>query len=177
MRSRSRGTHADGRLSGGLRLTAAGPHYVTWDPIFRRRPNRPTRVVGHERLLRTLDRVTREFREANPGAPRLVVGDISRPRGGDFGRRFGGIGHASHQVGLDVDIYYPRRDRRLRPPARASQVDQRLARELIARFVVAGASKVFVGRRFVRGPRSIVQTVPHHEDHLHVRLPISRDGR
>ena len=50
------------------------------------------------------------------GRPRVGVGDLSRPHGGDFGRRFGPLGHASHQNGLDVDVYYPRLDRLERAP-------------------------------------------------------------
>ncbi len=40
----------------------------------------------------------------------MGIGDLSRPNGGVFDERFGGRGHASHQNGLDVDVYYPRRD-------------------------------------------------------------------
>ena len=36
--------------------------------------------------------------------------DLSRTHGGKFGRNFGGLGHASHQNGLDADILYPRKD-------------------------------------------------------------------
>ena len=50
------------------------------------------------------------FRAANPGAPRVGVADLSRPKGGVFDRRYGGDGHASHQNGLDIDILYPRKD-------------------------------------------------------------------
>jgi hypothetical protein len=100
------------------------------------------------------------------------VGDLSRPRGGDFGARFGGIGHASHQNGLDVDVYYPRRDRRERPPRVPAQIDRRLAQELVDRFVAAGAAKVFVGPNTrLRGPPAIVEVLPfHHDNHMHVRL-------
>jgi murein endopeptidase len=118
-------------------------------------------------------RIAREHRRANPGAPRLLVGDLSRPRGGDFGARVsGGLGHASHQNGLDVDIYYPRRDRRLRAPRDVEDVDRRLAQDLVDRFVAAGAQFVFTGPGLgLRGPSRIVQPLRHHDDHLHVRLP------
>ena len=56
-------------------------------------------------------------RRADPEPPLpMLVGDLSRPRGGEFGRRFGALGHSSHQNGLDADVYYPRRDRRPAPP-------------------------------------------------------------
>ena len=51
----------------------------------------------------------------------MAVGDLSRRHGGDFGPRFGYIGHASHQNGLDVDVYYPRADGRELAPRGASE--------------------------------------------------------
>ncbi|MGH2996696.1 MAG: penicillin-insensitive murein endopeptidase, partial [Gaiellaceae bacterium] len=103
--------------------------------------------------------------------------DLSRPRGGDFGIRYGRPGHVSHQHGLDVDLYYPRRDGRERAPASHRQIDRRLAQELVDRFVRAGASRVFVGPRTgLTGPRRIVQVLAHHDTHLHVRLPASSPG-
>ena len=91
--------------------------------------------------------------------------------GGDFGSRFGGLGHASHQIGLDVDVYYPRLDRLERAPLRPAQVDRVLAQALVDRFVAVGAQYVFVGTRVgLRGPRRVVQAIPLHNNHLHVRL-------
>ncbi len=102
----------------------------------------------------------------------MLVGDLSRPQGGVFDRRYGGLGHASHQNGLDVDVYYPRRDGLPLAPVRPGQVDRRLAQDLVDRFVAAGAEKVFVGPRLgLRGPRRVVQRLVHHNDHLHVRIP------
>jgi hypothetical protein len=50
-------------------------------------------------------------------------------------------------------------------------VDRVLAQDLVDRFVAAGAQYVFVGYRVgLRGPRRVVQAIPHHDDHLHVRL-------
>lgn len=163
--------HEDGRLLGGVRLPAQGRDWFTWDPVRRRSPNRGWRRWGTDRLLRVLLRVGRRYRTANPGAPRLAIGDLSRPHGGDFGPRFGGIGHASHQNGLDADIYYPRLDRGERAPRRVSQIDLELSQDLVRRFVAAGAEFVFVGPATgLRGPRSVVQAIDHHDDHLHVRL-------
>lgn len=160
-----------GSLVDGVRLPAEGELYFTWDPVRKTSPNRPWRRWGSDRLLRALFRVLEGYFEANPDAPRVGIGDLSRPRGGDFGPRYGGIGHASHQNGLDVDVYYPRLDGRERPPVRPQQVDRRLAQELVTRFVRAGAVKVFVGPRVrLRGPRRVVGLLPHHDNHLHVRI-------
>jgi murein endopeptidase len=161
----------NGRLVNGVLLPREGRDFSTWDPVLDRFPNRSWRRWGTDRLLRTFLRIAREYHAANQAAPRLVVGDLSRPHGGEFGRRFGGIGHASHQNGLDIDIYYPRRDRAERPPRRVAQVDSRLAAELVHRFVRAGAEFVFVGPNTgLGGPRRIVQPLVHHDNHMHVRL-------
>jgi len=170
-RSRAVGLPSAGRLVRGVQLPAEGAHFFTWDPVRERSPNRGWRRWGTDRLLRVVLRVAREHRRAHPEAPRLALGDLSRPRGGPFGRRYGGLGHLSHQNGLDVDVYYPRDDRREREAWRPGLVDRALAQDLVDRFVAAGASHVFVGPRLgLRGPREVVQPLVHHDDHLHVRL-------
>jgi murein endopeptidase len=174
--SRALGRPDAGRLVAGVRLPAEGTFFFTWDPVYKRSPNRAWRRWGTDRLVRTTLRVLREFAAAHPNAPRIGVGDLSRPRGGDFGRRFGPIGHASHQNGLDVDVYYPRRDRQERSPRSPRQVDRRLAQDLVDRFVAAGAVRIFVGPNVgLTGPPEIVQELVNHDNHLHVRL--GPDGR
>jgi murein endopeptidase len=170
-RSTAVGRTNAGRLVNGVQLPSEGEHFFTWDPIHDTTPNRPWRRHATDRLIRVLLRVVGEFRAANPGAPRIGIGDLSRPRGGSFGARYGAPGHASHQNGLDADVYYPRIDRRERGPAGVAQVDRALAQDLADRFVRAGAKFVFVGLRVrLRGPRRIVQPIPLHENHMHVRI-------
>jgi murein endopeptidase len=160
-----------GRLVHGHQLPALGPGYETWDPIRKRVGNRDWRRWGTERLLTTVRGVLARYAQEHPGATPVLVGDLSRPHGGDFGKRFGGLGHASHQNGLDADVYYPRRDGRLRRAARPDQVDRAAAQELVDLFVHAGAEYVFVGPSLgLRGPPAVVQELAHHDDHLHVRL-------
>src|SRR5829696_5196828 len=170
--SRALGSPAAGRLVNGRPLPPAGPGFQTYDPILRRFPNRRWRRFGTERLLATVEHVLGAYAREHPGAPPVLVGDLSRPRGGDFGPRFGGIGHASHQNGLDADVYYPRSDAALRPPRRPAQVDRRAAQALVDAFVAAGAQFVFVGPSLdLRGPRGVVQPLVHHDNHLHLRIP------
>jgi murein endopeptidase len=176
--SRAIGLPWRGRLQRAVRLPAEGINFFTWDPVRKRRPNRAWRRWGHDRLICNLLRVTREYREADPAAPRVGVGDISRRYGGAFGRRFGGLGHASHQYGLDMDVWYPRLDGLERRPSRVRQIDRLRAQDLVNRFVAAGAKYVFVGpHTHLRGPRRVVRRLVLHDDHMHVRFRRHRLGR
>jgi hypothetical protein len=170
-RSRAVGLPYDGRLVRGVKLPCEGRDFFTWDPILQRSPNRWWRRFGTTFLLRKVLRIARAFRESHGAAPRLTIGDLSRPRGGDFGIRFGPPGHASHQNGFDVDIYYPRLDRAELAPVTVAQIDLRLSQQLVNRFVAAGAEYVFVGPSTgLGGPPGIVQALTHHDNHLHVRF-------
>jgi murein endopeptidase len=160
-----------GRLVNGVQLPEAGTDFLTWDEVLHRSPNRGSRRWGTAALVVLLDRVTREFREAHPGVPPVLISDLSREHGGPFGPRYGGLGHDSHQNGLDADVMYPRRDGELRAADRPSEVDRALAQDLVDRFRAAGAVKLFVGPHLhLHGPRSIVVPLVHHDDHVHVRI-------
>jgi murein endopeptidase len=171
-RSRAIGLAYDGKLSGGVLLPEEGVNFFSWDGRYSRRSNPPDRRWGTSGLVRTILEVCGSYAAADQGAPRCAIGDLSRERGGPFGRRYGGDGHRSHQNGLDVDVYYPRLDRAERAPAKPSEIDRALAQDLVDRFVAAGAEKVFVGPATgLRGPRDVVQQLTNHDDHMHVRLP------
>lgn len=192
-------------------LIAAGlisyPAFLWHEPLLRwlRRPRRPVqrddqrrlaggdsvawektspqeRRHGTDRLLRTILEVADAHAAANPDAPRLAVGDLSRPEGGSFDARHGileefgtgggALGHVSHQNGLDVDVYYPRKDGRERGPGSLDQVDLGLSQDIVDRFVAAGAQLVLVGPRTgLTGPPGVVAPARRHDDHMHVRLP------
>jgi murein endopeptidase len=165
-RATSHGLPYAGSLSAGTQLPLEGPDWVTWNPVADRVPNEPQRLYGHELTIRTVLSVTAAYREANPAAPRVVVGDISFRAGGRMEL------HRSHQNGLDVDIYYPRLDGAVRAPRTSRRIDRELAQDLVDRFVAAGAEKVFVGYATgLRGPAGVVVPYPNHEDHMHVRFP------
>jgi len=154
-----------------VQLPAQGATFFTWDAVLRCAPNRAWRRWGTDRLVRVVLRVLADFAAAHPGAPRVGIGDLSRPRGGSFGPQFGGLGHASHQNGLDVDVYYPRKDGAERQVDGPAELDRRLAQDLVSRFVAAGAQYVFVGPNTgLVGRRGVVQVLRYHDDHLHVRI-------
>jgi penicillin-insensitive murein DD-endopeptidase len=75
------------------------------------RPSR-NRNWGHPALLEFLGRLADAARR--DGWPGLLVGDMAQPRGGPMP-----TGHASHQIGLDADVWLtPMPDRRLTPRER-----------------------------------------------------------
>ena len=166
----SHGLHYSGSLDAGTQLPVQGPGWVTWNPVEDSVPNAPHRLYGNERTIRKTLSVIAAYRAANPRAPLVVVGDISFRRGGPM------EAHRSHQNGLDVDVYYPRRDGALREPRTTRQIDRRLAQDLVDRFVAAGARMVFVGYSTdLRGPKDVVIPYPNHENHMHVRFPPPAD--
>jgi murein endopeptidase len=169
--SRAIGRPWHGRLVNGVELPEVSADWLTWDPVLKQIPNRPDRRWGTAKLVATLQRVLASWHAAHPEMPQILIGDMSRPDGGIFDKRFGGLGHASHQNGLDADVYYPRIDHRLLAAYKPSLVDRALAQDLVNRFVAAGVQFVFVGTRVgLTGPKKIVEVIAHHNDHMHVRI-------
>ncbi len=162
----STGVPWSGGLINGTQFPIAGPNWVTWNPVTDSVPNAPERLYGNERTIRILIEVIDAYRAANPGAPQVVVGDISREGGGGFFDE-----HLSHQNGLDVDVYYPRLDGVLADPGSPDRIDHQLAQDLVDRFVAAGAQMVLVGPSTgLTGPGGVVIPYANHDNHMHVRF-------
>jgi murein endopeptidase len=158
-----------------VQFPAASPVAFTWDFPLGVSPSRQWRRWGTEKLVSTLECVLAVAQFSDPLVRRVGVADLSRPQGGPFGSRYGGLGHASHQNGLDADVLYPRLDGCECAPQRVAQIDVRRSQRLVSAFVAAGAQYVFVSpalwrRGRLRGPRTVVRPLVHHDDHLHVRL-------
>ena len=101
MKPRAIGFYAKGCLAGGQALPIDGP---AWQ-VMRLSRNRNW---GHPRLIGVVERLARDARQ-HDGWPGLLVGDMSQPRGGPML-----TGHASHQIGLDADIWFtPMPDHRM----------------------------------------------------------------
>lgn len=99
--ARAIGTYARGCLAGAVALPVDGP---AWQAMRLSR----NRNWGHPSLVKLVERFALESKEQD-GWPGLLVGDISQPRGGPML-----TGHASHQLGLDADVWLtPMPDRRL----------------------------------------------------------------
>ncbi|MGH2341847.1 penicillin-insensitive murein endopeptidase [Segnochrobactraceae bacterium EtOH-i3] len=94
------GTYGRGCLSGAEALPVDGP---AWQ-VMRLERNRNW---GHPALVAFLERLSAAAPKL--GWNGLLVGDMSQPRGGPMAS-----GHASHQIGLDADIWLtPMPDHRL----------------------------------------------------------------
>ena len=91
------GSYSQGCIGGAMELPETGP---TWQAMRLSR----NRNWGHPELIRFIENLSQSAAEF--GWKGLYIGDMSQPRGGPMPS-----GHASHQIGLDVDIW-------LLPPAR-----------------------------------------------------------
>jgi penicillin-insensitive murein endopeptidase len=90
--ARAIGFYAHGCLAGGVPLPVTGK---TWQ-VMRLSRNRNW---GHPELITFLERFSAKLPQA-AGWPGILVGDMAQPRGGPMI-----TGHASHQIGLDADIW------------------------------------------------------------------------
>lgn len=173
--SRAMGTPARGRLVRGVLFPEETDYAFTWNFPAAFTPNPQWRRNGTEKLVLTLHCVLAGYGVRHPERARIGVADLSLPGGGKFGWRYGGLGHASHQNGLDVDVLFPRRDLCECPAEQVRDVDTVRTQELIDAFVAAGAEYVFVSPTLYRrgrlgGPRGVVVPLRHHDEHMHVRV-------
>jgi penicillin-insensitive murein endopeptidase len=117
LQARSIGGYARGCVAGAKAVPVDGG---TWQ-VMRLSRNRNW---GHPRLVALLQNLSARVPQIN-GWPGLLVGDISQPRGGPML-----TGHASHQIGLDADIWLtPMPDRRLSRPEREEMSATNVVRE------------------------------------------------
>jgi penicillin-insensitive murein endopeptidase len=86
------GSYAGGCIGGAEALPFEGPGYE----VIRTSRNR---YWGHGSAVRFVQEFGRRVQGNRLGT--VYIGDISQPRGGRMG-----FGHASHQIGLDIDIWF-----------------------------------------------------------------------
>jgi len=91
LKARAIGSYAKGCLAGGASLPPDGP---TWQAMRLSR----NRNWGHPELIDYLQDLAADAPKV--GWNGLLVGDLAQPRGGPMLS-----GHASHQIGLDADIW------------------------------------------------------------------------
>jgi penicillin-insensitive murein DD-endopeptidase len=181
---RAIGSYARGCLSGGQALPVNGP---AWQ-VMRTSRNRNW---GHPALLNVIERLATDAKKYDDWNG-LLVGDIAQPRGGPML-----TGHASHQIGLDADIWFtPMPDHQLSSKERESFVPLEMVKDRStlnrdtwsqsrARLIKTAASYPEVARIFVHPPikaelckwatgdRSWLAKVRpyyNHTFHFHVRI-------
>ncbi|GIU44522.1 penicillin-insensitive murein endopeptidase [Shewanella sairae] len=93
------GSYANGCLQGGLALPVNGQGYQ----VIR---TQRQRYYGHPELIEFITQYAMELKQQ--GLDDILIADMSMPRGGNFSH-----GHSSHQIGLDVDIWFKQTDKRL----------------------------------------------------------------
>jgi penicillin-insensitive murein endopeptidase len=186
----SLGSASRGCLAGGVQLPESGP---TWQAMRLDRNHHwgnPATIDFIEDLSRTA---------VKAGWKGLWVGDIAQPRGGPI------PGHASHQTGLDVDIWFNQPTSLALTPAereRISAISVRADDERhvnrnftpsLASILEAAARDPRVERIFVTAPVKLAMCADagrgdaawlrkirpwwNHVDHFHVRLHCPKGAR
>lgn len=179
------GFYSKGCIAGAVAIPVDGP---TWQAMRLSRNRR----WGHPQMISLLERLSRDA--PGIGWPGLLIGDVSQPRGGPML-----TGHASHQIGLDADIWLtPMPDRRLSTKEREDMpftsmlkenkfltVDTKRWTPAHAKLIMLAASYPEVERVFVNpaikkklcdtwtGDRSAlgkVRPIYGHDAHFHVRI-------
>ncbi|PJG82260.1 penicillin-insensitive murein endopeptidase [Caviibacterium pharyngocola] len=177
------GSYSNGCIIGAQPLPFDGDGYQ----VIRTNKNR---YYGHPDMIAYLQRLGKKVKEA--GMPTMLIGDIAMPGGGRFL-----TGHASHQVGLDADIWLrmgrlsaadaqdPSGMGLLVVNRKAQRVDDNLWTENHTNLIRLAAQDKQVSRIFVnpaiklklcqtvRGDRAWLQKIRPwfgHDSHFHVRL-------
>mgnify|MGYP001164625561 CR=1 FL=1 len=180
------GSYAKGCMAGAVAIPTDGP---TWQAMRLSRNRR----WGHPRMIALLERFSQDAASLGWGTG-ILIGDVSQPRGGPML-----FGHASHQIGLDADIWFtPKPAQALSPQEREDlpftsmldkrkflTVDARRWTQTHAQVVMQAASYPEVERVFVnpaikkklcdtwRGDRSLlgkVRPIYGHDEHFHIRI-------
>ena len=122
------GSYARGCLAGAAQLPETGP---TWQAMRLSR----NRNWGHPELVSFVQDLSRKAATL-PGWRGIYVGDMSQPRGGPML-----TGHASHQIGLDADIW-------MLPPQRLNL--SRAERENISSISLRRANGAYTNENWTR---------------------------
>lgn len=181
---RAIGDYAKGCLAGGAELPINGP---AWQ-VMRLSRNRNWAMP---QTIALIERLATEAKKSD-GWNGLLVGDMSQPRGGPML-----TGHASHQIGLDADVWFTPMPNRImtykeRENLEATimvidrhKIDPNVWTESRMRLVKRAASYAEVGRIFVHPPIKVelckwatgdrswlakVRPLFGHNYHFHIRM-------
>jgi penicillin-insensitive murein endopeptidase len=143
LQTRAIGFYAKGCIAGAKALPINGE---TWQ-VMRLSRNR---MYGHAELIALLERLANKVPKV-ANWPGLLVGDISQARGGPML-----TGHASHQVGLDADIW-------LTPMPKRELT--RLEREEMSATNVVAENRLDVDQRvWTRGHVAVIKAAAQEPD-------------
>lgn len=184
LKARAIGSYAKGCLAGAKAIPIDGE---AWQ-VMRLSRNR---MWGHPDLISLVEDLGRKAKAAGDWNG-LLVGDISQPRGGPML-----TGHASHQIGLDADIWLtPMPDRTLSKSERENisatimtrsrkEINPKVWTENHARLIKRAANYDRVARIFVHPPikevlckwatgdrswLAKVRPIYGHNYHFHIRM-------
>ena len=187
--AQSIGGYSNGCIIGAQPLALKGEGYQVIRSI-------KNRYYGHPELLSYLIQLGKNAKAA--GIPPILIGDMGMPAGGRFSS-----GHASHQTGLDADIWLrfgPMDDATARNPAglatimvnrSTNRVDEKLWTEAHTTLIKLAASDAKVDRIFVNpaiklklcnsagNDRAWLRKIRPwfaHDSHFHVRLTCPADA-
>ena len=184
------GSYAKGCIAGAAELPFDGPHWQ----VMRKSRNRNW---AHPDLIRLLGRLANDA-YTQDGWNGLLIGDMAQPRGGPMLS-----GHASHQIGLDADIWltempdHELTDKERETMSATSVVKDRKTmnykvwNEKMAKLIRTAASYPEVARIFVhppikaelcawaKGDKSWLAKIrPYygHNYHFHIRIKCPKDS-
>ncbi|ABV85871.1 penicillin-insensitive murein endopeptidase [Shewanella pealeana] len=106
------GGYANGCLTGAQTLPLDGEGYQVI------RPQRQ-RYYGHPALIEFIQQFAASLNRQ--GSDDILIADMSMPRGGNFT-----YGHSSHQIGLDVDVWFKQANQPLTSEERAQPIALKL---------------------------------------------------
>ena len=129
------GGYSKGCITGAMELPETGP---TWQAMRLSR----NRNWGHPDTIAFLQDLSAKAARL-PGWQGLYIGDISQPRGGPML-----TGHASHQIGLDADIW-------MLPPSRLNLT--RAERENISSISLRRAEGAYVNSSWTRQHHEVIK--------------------
>jgi penicillin-insensitive murein DD-endopeptidase len=178
--ARAIGGYSAGCVQGAIELPETGTGFRVARPARRR-------VFGHPALVEFIRQLGEELHGRKVT---LWVGDLGQARGGPAPN-----GHASHQSGLDVDLWFDRaRGKNAEPISLVDLAKRKITRHFgrrITRLLAAAAASPAVDRIFVNpvikqalcksagGDRAWLRKVRPwfgHHDHFHVRLACPPDS-
>ena len=141
MKPAAHGFYSKGCISGAVAIPTDGP---TWQAMRLSRNRR----WGHPELIELVIQLSQDANKV--GWNGLLVGDISQPRGGPML-----TGHASHQIGLDADIWLTEMPKRTLTYKERQNTS---ATSMLYRNKKGRLDQTRIGKTFTKGQFNLIKT-------------------